>query len=345
MWARLVVAPWWVRWLVAAFWVAAAYIAFAALLIPSFFKALGWTWGPIWITGFSLIATALLTHDQRPIQQRFAAAVAGLNRPQRSRVVKALRRGEIPADPQVLAAAIRVGALSKAYRRRASRSQQVFKWSIPVLLIVAVVLDLIGNDKRQAALWSGLMLFVLARYAWLSHRARQLDQNLETLRAAAGASDGDQESAALPPPRSWMLVPVVVIGALGVGASVVYGSTQTTPDCRTADAAVDFIASHRDMLDSNLITPGDPDLDKYQNWSDQLQDYARRVSAPDLAAHLRRIAQLSKEAVALVREARTDQPGRLSRDDAGDLKLAYRDVISRLIEEDNALVPICHSRK
>lgn len=347
MWARLIVAPWWVRWLVAALWVTAGYIGLAALLLPSFFEALGWMWGPIWVAGFSLIATGLLTLAQRPVQRRVAAKVAGLSRPQRSQVVKALRRGEIPSEPQVLAAAIRVGVLSLAYRRRASRTQRVLQWSIPVLMTIAVVLDLVGNDMRQAVLWAAVAVLVVARFGRLAHRARRQDKNLETLRAAAGspAEYDDEHPSDLPPTRSWVVVPVVVIGALGFGAMVFYGSTRSTPDCRTADMAVDFIASHRDMLDSNLITAGEPGLDKYQDWSDQLQDDARRVSTPDLAAHLRRIAKLSKEAVALVREARPDPPVSLSADSIDDLKTDYLTTISRLVEEDNALAPICHSRR
>ena len=45
---------------------------------------IGWKWGLAWVVGFSLAATALPNFAQRPVQQRFAAALAGLSRAQRS---------------------------------------------------------------------------------------------------------------------------------------------------------------------------------------------------------------------------------------------------------------------
>jgi hypothetical protein len=337
-----------VRWLVAACWVAACYLALTALALPQFFEALGWTWGSVWIGAFSLIATGLLTLAQRPTQQRLAADVAGLSRPQRSQIITALRGGDAPADPRVLAAAIRVGALSMAYRRRTSRSQRIVTWLIPALLIVATVLSLVGNDARLAAVWAGLALIVIARVVWLSRRARRLEKNLETLRAAAratGTSWGDDEDpAALPPPRLWVVALVAVIGGVGVGAAMVFGSTRSTPDCRTADAAVNFVAAHRDMLDSNLIGPGGPSLDKYRDWSNQLRDYSRQVSAGKLALHLHRIADMSQQAVSVVRQARPDPPASISPDVLDDLRLTYQEITNQLVEEDNALVPICHPR-
>ncbi|WP_144207199.1 hypothetical protein [Mycobacterium tilburgii] len=45
-------------------------------------------------------------------------------------------------------------------------------------------------------------------------------------------------------------------------------------DCRTADAVMNYIHAHPNMLDAWLITPGGPGLDKYQDWSDQLVAYS-----------------------------------------------------------------------
>jgi hypothetical protein len=97
------------------------------------------------------------------------------------------------------------------------------------------------------------------------------------------------------------------------------------------------------MLDAALITPGDPGLEKYQQWSAQLQAYSRQVPAGDLAPHLRRIAALSTEAVGLVSEARRDSASK-SIDDVLARESAYRNVIGQLIDEDKALIPICHPR-
>jgi hypothetical protein len=131
----------------------------------------------------------------------------------------------------------------------------------------------------------------------------------------------------------------VVVVAVAAAVAVYVRKDRRTPECRTADSAVDYIHAHPDMLDSTLITRGDPGLDKYQQWSAQLQVYARQVPAGDLAPHLHRIAELSTQAVALVSRARKE-PARQALDEM----LAYRDIINQLIDEDRALIPICHPR-
>jgi 4-amino-4-deoxy-L-arabinose transferase-like glycosyltransferase len=146
MWARLVVAPWWVLWLVNAALFAAALIAICALGLPGFTDA-GWIWPLVSVVGFSLIATALTTIAQRPVQQSYAPAIAGLSLPQRSQAAKALRRGEIPSDPRVLAAAIRVGNLSLAYRRTGVPAYR--RTGVPAYRRTGVGFGIVG--RRNAA--------------------------------------------------------------------------------------------------------------------------------------------------------------------------------------------------
>ena len=87
-------------------------------------------------------------------------AVAGLDLPQRSQVVKALRDGPVPADPRVLAAAIRVGDLSTAYRRRVPLWQRKAAWFVPALWIVAGLLGFVGHDVRTGLTWTAVALLV-----------------------------------------------------------------------------------------------------------------------------------------------------------------------------------------
>ena len=63
-----------------------------------------------------------------------------------------------------------------------------------------------------------------------------------------------------------------------------------------------------------------------------------------LAPHLRRIAELSAQAVAIVDEARSGPAARQSIDDMLARKTGYRNIIGELIDEDKALIPICHPR-
>ncbi len=61
--------------------------------MPTLFVTTGWIWGLVALTGFSLVATALMRIAQRPVQRSYAAALAGLTAEQRSQVVRVLRWG------------------------------------------------------------------------------------------------------------------------------------------------------------------------------------------------------------------------------------------------------------
>jgi hypothetical protein len=352
MWARLVVAPWWVLWLVNAATFTVTLLAICVLGFPGF-AASGWTWPLLAVLGFSVVVTALLTLARRPIQQSYAPTVTGLNLTQRSQAVKALRRGEVPSDPAVLAAAIRIGNLSAAYRRRVPRWQKRLAWCVPVLWLVAGVLAFVGDNARGGLTWSALALWIAARLLWASHKARRLPQRLELLRSAADSSPqalsvlAEAHDSAAPPPslRFRIVYAAFVAVAVAGGLVAVYLQAPHSGDCRTADAVVGFIHARPDMLDSTLITPGGPGLDKYLDWSDQLGAYSQQASAPDLAPHLHRIAGLSASAVALVTDARRDSFATQSADEIIARQASYQGIIGKLIDEDKALIPPCHPHR
>ncbi|WAC90236.1 hypothetical protein [Mycobacterium sp. Aquia_213] len=352
MWARLVVAPWWVLWLVNAAIFTVTLSVICALGLPGF-AASGWTWPLLSILVFSMIVTALMTRARRPIQQSYALTVTGLDLAQRLQAGKALRRGEIPTDPVVLAAAIRIGNLSMAYQRRVPRWQRRLAWVVPVLWVVAATLEFVGNNARAGLTWIGLALLVAARMAWAIHKARPLPARLELLRSAADSSPqalallAQAHDSAAPPPslRYRIAFAVVVVAAVFAGVFAVYRQGQPSRDCRTANAVVGFIHEHPDMLDASLITPGGPGLDKYQDWSDQLVAYSQQVSASDLAPHLHRIAKISTDAVALVTEVRRDSFAPRSTDELLTRQAVYHTSMGQLIDEDKALIPLCHPHR
>ncbi|HEV7359464.1 MAG TPA: hypothetical protein VGN92_00050, partial [Mycobacterium sp.] len=155
-----------------------------------------------------------------------------------------------------------------------------------------------------------------------------------------------RDSAAPPPsPRFRIVYAAFVAVAVAGGMAAVYQQARPSRDCRTADAVVGFIHAHPDMLDSTLITPGGPGLDKYQDWSDQLAAYSQQASAPDLAPHLHRIAGLSASAVALVTDARRDSFATQSADETIARQASYYGIIGKLIDEDKALIPPCHPHR
>lgn len=352
MWARLVVAPWWVHWLLNAAILAVTLSVLGAFVFPGL-MALGWAWPLLSLVAFSLIVTALLTRARRPVQQSYARIVAGLNLEQRSNVVRALRTGEAPSDPAVLAAAIRVGDLSAAYLRRVPPWQRRLAWLVPLLAAAAAVLEFVGHDARLGLVWAALALLVAIRLGRTTRAARQLPQRLELLRSAANSSPQalsalrhPHDSPAAPAGLRYRIAVVVVAVAAGAaGGMAGYLQGRPSHDCRTADAAVNYIHAHPDMLDPWLITPGGPGLDEYRDWSDQLVAYSHRVSAPELAPHLRRIAELSTNAVSTVTEARRDSFTTPPPDRVLGWRDSYQHLISQLVEEDNALIPPCHPRR
>ena len=349
MWAWMVVAPWWARWLVSALVTAVTFTAVVVLLLPGFVARTGWLWTLLGLAGFSLAIAGPVVLLQNPVQKSYAAAVAGLNLEQRCQVSRALRRGEVPADPRVLASAIRVGTLNLAYCRRVTRWQRAAKWWMPALCFVLAVLAFVDNDVRRGLLWVGFALYFAAYFAWTSYQARRLSRHVELLRAAAtdipeaAAAAGETEDSIVLPRRRIVasLLMIVVVGISFGTIGYLSGSPERqTPDCRTAGDAVNFIDAHRDMLDSSLITAGGPDLSRYHDWSDQLQKYARQVSTPDVSRHLRRIAELSAQAVSLVRDIRNPMVSP-SPDAIRDHQTAYQKTVSDLVHEDRDLVSAC----
>ena len=350
MWARLVVAPWWVRWLVSALVFAVVLFAMFAGVIPGFVTT-GWLWLLLSVVGFSLIMTALMTLAQRPVFQSYVPAVAGLSLPQRKQAVRALRRGEAPSDPQVLAATIRIGSLSMAYHRRVPDWQRKVAWCVPALWIVAGILQFVGHNLGGLT-WMGLAVLIGARLARTSYRMRRLPERLEFLHAAAESSPQalstlaqGNDSVAAPPGLKFRLASVaVVLVAVTAAAVAVYLRARPSPDCRTADSVVDFIHAHPDMLNPQLITAGGPGVDEYQSWSDQLVAYSRPASSPDLAAHLQRIAAFSKDAVWEVIEVRRDPSINQDPHEISVRQLVYGGIVDQILTEDKALIPPCHPR-
>jgi hypothetical protein len=300
-----------------------------------------------------VVVTGLMTLARRPIQQSYVRTVTGLNLSQRSQAVRALRRDEVPADPAVLAAAVRIGNLSMAYRRRVPRWQKRLAWCVPVLWVIAGVLAFVGDNARGGLTWSALALWIAARLLWATYKARRLPGRLELLRSAADSSPralsvlAEAHDSAAPPPslRFRIVYAAFVAVAVAGGMVAVYQQARPSRDCRTADAVVGFIHAHPDMLDSTLITPGGPGLDKYQDWSDRLVAYSQQASAPDLAPHLHRIAGLSASAVALVTDARRDSFATQSADEIIARQVSYHGIIGKLIDEDKALIPPCHPHR
>lgn len=348
MWIRLIGAPWWVHWLMASL---PAALFLSVLAIPEVPSATGWAWRAVSLIAVSLSIGSLVALIQRPARRTYAAQLDGLSRGQRRQVAEVLRRGDVPTDPAVLRAAVRVGTISMAYRRRLPSWQKSSPWPMVALCLAIAVLWFFTQSGLRAWAWSGMALVLAGLFVRNWYAGRGIERQAAVLRSAVSADPGataelvdEADSIALPRRRPRLaLVPALVMGA-SVAALMLFWN-RPTPDCRTSDAVLTFIARHRDLLDARLITSGDPGLDDYQQWSNQLEYYSRDASAREIAPRLHRIADLSARAVGLVREVR-QRPGV----DPGSAEIvnrqgAYHDIVEQIIDEENALNRTCHPHR
>jgi hypothetical protein len=348
--------PWWVRWLAGGVATAATLAAVTAMMWPTFLPSSDWAAkaAAIGISGLA-IASALL-YAQQPWRQAYIATLRGLDRSQQGQALQALRRGEMPPDPAVLAGAIRAGALSTAYRNAITKSQKATRWWMPALYLVISALQWPTHELRKGLLWLGFALFFAGYFASVSYRERRLQHHVELLRAGA-AGIGEAEAAVAetaggvprPPQRQWATAVLLgVIAACFIATVSIWGpshSGRPPGDCAVSREVVEFLDRHREMLDARGIAPGGPGLDAYQEWSDQLRTFAEQVTAPDLSAHLTRVAALSARAVAVVRDLRsgggTTTPPEVIQTHEND----YMKIISELNSEEGDATAVCNGRR
>jgi hypothetical protein len=212
---------------------------------------------------------------------------------------------------------------------------------VPALYVVLAVVAVYDRDVRRAVLWLVFALLFAASAVWTGYTTRRLKERLARLRSAAtarGVPTDDESRVAPPKPRAWHRVAAVLVLIVATTA-LAYAMGRPRADCRTADHVIGFIADHRDMVDARLITPGGPSLEAYQSWADQLGRYSAQVSASDLEPHLHRIADLSRQAVAVVRDIRS-QPA----EETLQRQFAYRDIVKQMISAETALNDVCHPR-
>ncbi|MCV6991886.1 hypothetical protein H7I87_03045 [Mycobacterium timonense] len=334
----------WVRWLVRTAASAVLVGAVVVWIFPMFVYQIGWLWAGLAVIALCAITSVATTYIQRPIRQRYLDALQGLDRQESLAALEALRTGVVPADPDVLAAAIRTGTLAQAYQRGTSRAQRAAQWWIPVVVIVAAVVEFLASVPLLGGMLIGVAFLSVIQSMTRARRRRRTRENLEVLRAAADsaaiASPYDHEAgiAVVPARRYWQLVAAVAIPVAAFMA-LIHVVDRTSPDCRIVHAAVKLIYDKRQLADPQNITRSEPDIAAYRAWSQQLRNYAANVSEPRIAPRLHRIADLSDQAVAQVvqaRDAHATTPA-----DHRDQQKAFGTTMQALVDEDNAVAAVC----
>ncbi|BBZ15158.1 hypothetical protein [Mycobacterium branderi] len=332
--------PLWVQGLVRAAIFALAVGAVVYVLYPTFIYRMGVLLSALSVIALCGIAMGATLYIQRPVRQRAVQALGGLDRPRSLTALEALRTGEVPSDPEVLAAAIRAGTLAQAYRRKTTRAQRAAQWCIPVVAITAGVVELFRLPPAFGGLLTGAGLLWVVQLVTNARRRRRTDESLQVLRAAADPGmpeAADVDASALPPLRYGLGIAAIVIPVIAF-MTLVWFVSFSDRDCRVAGAAVNLIYDKRQLADPRN---SEASLPAYRAWSQQLRSYADQVSDPRIAPRLRRIGDLSAQAVALVEHSRGADAGDSREDILPGPDKAFGATMQAIYTEDAAVAAVC----
>jgi hypothetical protein len=337
--------PLWVQGLVRGAICAVAIGAMIRMLYPMFVYRMGWPLTALSVIALCAAATGATLYLRRAVRQRSVEALGGLDRRRSLAALEALRTGEVPADPDVLAAAIRAGTLVQAYRRTRTRAQRAAQGLVPVVAITSGVVEFFRLPVAFGALLIGVGLWWVYLLLATVRRRRRTDENMRVLRAADPGQPEleDIDVAALPPLRNARVWAVLVV-CVSAFMTLVWLTAYSKPQCNTVNAVMKLVYEKRQLADPQNMTRGQPNLAAYRDWSDQLHRDADQVSDPRIAPRLRRIADLSDQAVkqfAQSRDALVMPPPGYS---LADQERTFSTTMQTLFNEENAVGEVCFSR-
>lgn len=170
---RILLAPLWVR---AVYW--GLLGAVVALLASAFSSGshrpivLNWPTGTLLFAVFAVGFAALLTWRTESARLPYTPQVAGLTSGQRAAAIKATTRGPVPEDPEVLKAAVRLGAVYLEQNKANRQRNQVVTI---ILLVVAVFLLVVAAVEGDAwgLVYPIIVLIVVPLTRWWNEIAVQ----------------------------------------------------------------------------------------------------------------------------------------------------------------------------
>lgn len=341
---RFLLAPWWVRWL--AILVATTVIAGPMWLLLMSNDESSWTARAMQVPVLSVSLATMITVVQERFRRSFFAVLAGLDATQRAHAIRASQGGDIPPDPAVLSAAIRLCTLVVGTRLRTPRWARQVTRCTPAIFALIAVIDLIGHDLRRATAYVLFAILMALSLWWESRHAQRMQARLEFLRAAAVPILGEVPTIAeedyppvMPSRKVWLIIVGITIAMTAAVVFGVYAMDRPRRQCRTAVKSVDIVLDHRDLLRPQTILPSGPNLAVFEDWSRQLRDVASRVTRADLAPRVRRISDLSDQAVSLVRQTRASPGTQL---DQLNHQNAYLALITPILDETGSIQDTCY---
>ncbi|WP_237159646.1 hypothetical protein [Mycobacteroides abscessus] len=101
----------------------------------------------------------------------------------------------------------------------------------------------------------------------------------------------------------WLALIAAGLVVCVVGLALTYERQWPRRDCDKTFDAIMAVHERNQLTNGRLIVQGGPGLADYQQWSDQLQREAAKMTTPDVAPRVRRIADLSVQVTKVVRSA------------------------------------------
>lgn len=342
------VAPWWVNWLVMVCLMAALSTPMW-LLMRSDSDIRGWLFFVVKVTAFSVGLATMFALIQQPVRCSFATALAGLSRAQRRQAVTAISRGDIPRDPAVLSAAVRLATIALGVQRRAPVWAKWFQRVSPIVFLAFAVGDFINGKNRHALAYAVFAVLLLVSVLWSEHVRHRTKSRLDLLHSAASAAGAAPLHSAADYPalmsgRKQVLFAVAIGLATAIfAAAVTYFADQPNRtlkrDCSNALHGLYYFTQHKEKIDGPTILPGGPSLSAYQDWSDEINGYAAAIPEGDIGAPMHRIADLSKQALNLVRDARND-PG-APHAKTTERQINYYKIINQMYDQTHQVLQAC----
>lgn len=348
MWIRLSVAPWWASWFVTVC-LMAAVSAPMWLLMQSDSDTQGRLYFVVKVTAFSVGLATMFALIQRPVRRSFATALAGLNRAQRRHAATAISRGDIPRDPAVLSAAVQLGTIVLRVQRRAPAWAKWFQRVSPILFVAFAIGECIDGKHQHALAYAVFAVFLTASVLWSEHVRHRTQNRLELLHSAARAAGAalphsEADYPALMSARKQVLIAVAIgLTTASFTAAVTYFADQPTRtlkrNCSNAIHGLYYFTQHKEMTDGPTILPNGPSLTAYQDWSDEINRYAAPISEGDIGAPMHRVADLSKQALDLVRDTRNDPGATEAR--TTERQINYQKIINQMYDQTRQVLQAC----
>lgn len=342
MFIRLARAPWWLAWMAL---VALTVGIYGPVWLLMDGNADGWAPFMFNVVGLSVAMATVVLLLQWRVRRSYAEALSGLTWPQQQHAATAMWRGAIPTDAAVLESSIRLVLINKTLRDRQPRWAKRFEGVLPLLFVVNTAISFAGGDRRHSLSYVALSLLMALMLAWAAYVRRRMRTRLPLLRAAAGPLGADPAltDADYPTPMSTRrrLLLVTVLGllfALVMGAGF-YMFERPKWSCTHAYYGVRDFTEPKDIVDSSAVLPGGPSVIAAQDWSNRIQRQARRVTTGAARPHMQHLADLSQQAVDLIRDARSTPDSTQAQTMQGET--AYLEILNHMYDEARQALETC----